>query len=139
MRNMSTEDEILKASHLVAIVVLSSNPKQPSHIVASYLKVNGYKIIPVNPNEKSILEETSYPNLVSITQRVDVIDIFKRSEDVLPIVRNTIRIGTKAVWMQEGITNKEAADIAQRAGLKLIMDRCMLKENQRLEGHTTSK
>ncbi len=134
---MSTEEEILKASRVVAMVGLSSNPERPSHIVASYLRENGYRIIPVNPNEKSILGEPSYSDLASIPERVDVVDIFRRSEDVLPIVQEAIRIGAKAVWMQEGVVNAEAAEIARRAGLKVVMDRCMRKEHQKLQGHTT--
>ena len=134
---MSTEEEVLKYSHVVAMVGLSSNPERPSHIVASYLRENGYRIIPVNPNEKSVLGETSYSNLASISERVDVVDIFRRSEDILPIVQEAIRIGAKAVWMQEGIVNAEAAEIAKRAGLKVVMDRCMRKEHQKLQGQTT--
>jgi predicted CoA-binding protein len=134
---MSTEEEILKTSQIVAVVGLSSNPERPSHIVSSYLRENGYRIIPVNPSEKSVLGETSYPDLASITERVDVVDIFRRSEDVLPIVQEAIRIGANAVWMQEGVVNAEAAEIARRAGLKVVMDRCMSKEHQKLQGHTT--
>ena len=134
---MSTEEEILKASRVVAMVGLSSNPERPSHIVASYLRENGYRIIPVNPNEKSILGETSHSDLASIPERVDVVVIFRRSEDVLPIVQEAIRIGAKAVWMQEEVVNAEAAEIARRVGLKVVMDRCMRKEHQKLQGHTT--
>ena len=127
----------MKASRIVAMVSLSSNQERPSHIVASYLRENGYRVIPVNPNEKSVLGETSYSDLTSIPERVDVVDIFRRSEDVLPIVQEAIRIGAKAVWMQEGVVNAEAAEIARRAGLKVVMDRCMRKEHLKLQGRTT--
>ena len=135
---MSTEKEILEASQIVAVVGLSSNPERPSHIVSSYLRENGYRIIPVNPSEKSVLGETSYPDLASIPERVDVVTIFRRSEDVLPIVQGAIRIGANAVWMQEGVVNAEAAEIARKSGLKVVMDRCMSKEHKKLQGHSTS-
>jgi predicted CoA-binding protein len=132
---MNAIEEILKNSHIVAIVGLSSNPERPSNIVGKYLKENGYKIIPVNPGEKTILGETSYPDLASIPVKVDVVDIFRKPEDVLPIVRDAIRIGAKAVWMQEGIKNEEAAAEAEKAGLKVVMDKCMRKQHLIMTGH----
>ena len=130
---MSIEEEILKNSQIVAVVGASANPERPSNRVASYLKENGYKIIPVNPGEKIILEETSYPDLASIPDEVDVVDIFRKPEDVLPIVREAISIGAKAVWMQEGVINEEAAAEARKAGLQVVMDKCMLKEHSKLK------
>src|SRR3989304_5566897 len=112
---MNTIAEILNNSRTVAIVGLSANPERPSNIVGKYLKEHGYKIIPVNPGEKTVLGETSYPDLAAIPGKVDVVDIFRRSEDVLPFVRQAIAIGAKAVWMQEGISNKEAAAEARKA------------------------
>jgi predicted CoA-binding protein len=132
---MTTVEEILNKSQTVAVVGLSANPERPSHIVASYLKEKGYKIIPVNPGEKTILGETSYPDLTSIPEKVDVVDIFRRSEDVPAIVREAIKTGAKAVWMQEGVTNKEAAAEARKAGLKVVMDKCMRKEHIKLHGN----
>ena len=129
---MSTEEEILSSSRLVAVVGLSPNPDRPSHSVASYLKKNGYKIIPVNPQEKEILGEVCYPDLSSIPEQVDVVDIFRRSEEVPAIVEEAIKIGAKAVWMQEGVINEVAANRAKEAGLSVVMDRCMLKEHQKL-------
>ncbi|MFC1900138.1 CoA-binding protein [Chloroflexota bacterium] len=129
---MSVEEEILKESRVIAVVGLSANPERPSNSVALYLKENGYKIIPVNPNEEVILDETCYPDLSSIPGKVDVVDIFRRSEDVLPIAEEAVKIGTKAVWMQEGVVNEEAKDHAAKAGLKVVMDKCMLKEHQKL-------
>jgi predicted CoA-binding protein len=129
---MGTEEEILKNSHTVAIVGLSSNPERPSYVVGKYLKEHGYKIIPVNPNEKTVLGETSYPGLSSIPDKVDVVDIFRKSEDVPPIVKDAIKTGAKAVWMQEGVNNKEAALEALKAGLKVVVNKCMRKEHEKL-------
>lgn len=131
---MSIVEEILKNSRTMAVVGLSSNPERPSHIVAAYLKEKGYNIIPVNPGEKTVLGETSYPDLISIPGKVDVVDIFRRSEDVLPIVREAIKIGAKAVWMQEGIKNEDAAAAARQAGLKVVMNKCLRKEHIRING-----
>ncbi|MFH1382894.1 MAG: CoA-binding protein [Chloroflexota bacterium] len=136
---MSAEKEILEINHVVAIVGLSSNPERPSYRVGSYLKEHGYKIIPVNPNEKTILQETSYPDLTSIPEPVDVVDIFRRSEDVGPIVEEAIKIKAKVVWMQEGVVNKDAAQRARKAGLKVVMDRCMLKEHTKISRDKSHK
>ena len=129
---MSTEEEVLDASRIIAVVGLSNNPDRPSYRVAGYLKRNGYRIIPVNPKEKIILGEASYPSLDYVPEQVEVVDIFRQSRDVLPIVRDAIKIGAKAIWMQEGVINEEAAALAREAGLKVVMDRCMLKEHQKI-------
>ncbi len=126
------EAKILNEYHNVAVVGLSPNPERPSHGVASYLAEHDYNIIPVNPNAQQVLGKTSYPDLSSIPETVEVVDIFRRSEEVLPIVEEAIKIGAKAVWMQEGITNKEAAAKAREAGLLVVMDKCMFKEHSRL-------
>jgi len=131
---VSIEEEILNSSRVVAVVGLSAKPDRPSYRVASYLKENGYKIIPVNPGIREILGEVCYPDLSSIPEPVDVVNIFRRSEEVPAIVEEAIRIGSKVVWMQEGVTNEEAAVRAREAGLLVVMDRCMLKEHQRLRG-----
>ncbi len=131
---MTAVEDILKNSRTVAMVGLSSNPDRPSNVVAKYLKAHGYKIIPVNPNEKTVLRLKSYPDLSSIPRKVDVVDIFRRSEDVLPIVREAIRIGARAVWMQEGIKNAEAAAEARKAGLKVVQNKCMRKQHIKLFG-----
>jgi len=130
---VSIEEEILNSSRVVAVVGLSAKPDRPSYRVANYLKENGYKIIPVNPGVEEVLGEISYPNLSSVPEPVDVVDIFRRSEEVPPIVEEAIRIGAKVVWMQEGVINEEAAVRAREAGLLVVMDRCMLKEHQRLQ------
>jgi len=129
---VSIEKEILNSSRVVAVVGLSPKPDRPSYGVANYLKENGYKIIPVNPNAREILGEVCYPDLVSIPEPVDVVDIFRRSEEVVSIVEEAIKIGAKAVWMQEGVINEEAAARAERAGLQVVMDRCMLKEHRKI-------
>lgn len=129
---MSIEEDIIKNSRVVAVVGLSANPERPSNIVATYLKSKGYKIIPVNPTEKTILGETSYPDITSIPEKVDVVDIFRRPEDVLPIIQEAIKIGAKAIWMQEGVVNTAASAAAEKAGLKVVMDKCMRKEHMKL-------
>ena len=131
---MSTEEEILKSARVIAVVGLSPEPDRPSYRVASYLKEHGYTIIPVNPQEEEILGERSYPDLSSIPEPVDAVDIFRRSEEVLDIVEQAIRIGAKAVWMQEGVINEAAATRAKEAGLLVVMDKCMLKEHQKWGG-----
>ena len=130
---MGIEAEILESSRVVAIVGLSADPERPSHRVASYLKQHGYRIIPVNPTLKEVLLETSFPSLAGISEPVDVVDIFRRSEDVMPIVEEAIKIGAKVVWMQEGIINREAAAKAEKAGLKVVMDKCMRKELMKIK------
>jgi len=133
---MNAEEKILNFSWVVAMVGLSSKHDRPSYKVANYLKEHGYKIIPVNPMEKELLGGLCYPDLVSIPEPVDVVDIFRRSEDVPPVVEEAIKIGAKAVWMQEGVTNREAAARAREAGLMVVMDKCMRKEHQRLKKRT---
>jgi uncharacterized protein len=128
---MNIEKEILDTCHVVAIVGLSSNLDKASNRVANYLKENGYKIIPVNPGEKLILGETCYPDLESIPEKVDVVNIFRRSEDVFPIVEDAIKIEAKAVWMQEGVIDLDAAKKATEAGLKVVMNKCIKKEHSR--------
>ena len=116
----------------MAVVGLSSNPEKASHRVAAYLKSSGFKVIPVNPKEKEVLGEKAYSDLSSIPEKVDVVDIFRRSEDVLPTVEEAIRIGAGAVWMQLGVVSQEAADKAEEAGLAVVMDACMMREHQDL-------
>jgi predicted CoA-binding protein len=129
---MGTIEEILRNSKTIAIVGLSSDRERPSYEVGKYLKENGYRIIPVNPTEKKVLGRKSYPDLKSVPVKIDVVDIFRRPEHIPPIVREAIEIGAKAVWMQEGIKNPEAAAEARKAGLKVVMNKCMLKEHAKL-------
>jgi predicted CoA-binding protein len=115
---------ILEDSKTIAVVGLSPKPQRPSHQVARYLMEAGYTIIPVNPGQDTILGLPCYPDLRAIPMQVDMVDIFRRPEAVLPIVEDAIAIGAKFIWMQEGIVNKEAAAKAEAAGLIVIMDRC---------------
>ena len=126
------EAKILNEYRTVAIVGVSPKPERPSYVVASYLMEHGYHVIPVNPRAQEILGETSYPDLSSVPEEVEVVDIFRRSEEVMPIVDEAITIGAKAVWMQEGTINEAAAARARDAGLLVIMDKCMRKEHLRL-------
>jgi uncharacterized protein len=121
--------EILKTSHTISVVGLSNRRFRPSYGVAEYLQSVGYRIIPVNPNETEILGEKAYARLEDIPERVDIVDIFRRSEFVPEIVESAIRIGARAVWMQESVIHAEAAERARRAGLFVIMDHCILKEH----------
>jgi len=126
--------ETLTSCKTVAVVGISPKEDRPSYIVASYLKSKGYRILPVRPDGDTILGEKVYPNLMEIPKEieVDVVDIFRRSEDVPPIVDEAIQRGAKVVWMQEGVVHKEAGAKAEKAGLKVVMDCCMKKEYQRL-------
>jgi len=130
--DMEEIEGILKEGRTVAVVGLSPKPDRPSYVVARYLQAQGYRIIPVNPNTQEILGEKAYPTLLSIPEKVDIVDIFRRPEDVPPVVEEAIKIGARVVWMQEGIVNEEAALRAREAGLKVVMDRCLKKEHQRL-------
>ena len=122
---------LLKNARTIAVVGLSSNRMRPSHGVAEYLQRAGYKIIPVNPNETEVLGERAVAHLEDIREKVDIVDIFRRSEFVPEIVESAIAIGAKAVWMQEGVVHEAAAERAGAAGLMVVMDRCMLKEHAR--------
>jgi hypothetical protein len=126
--------KILSDSKSVAVVGISPKEDRPSYIVASYLKSKGYRIIPVRPDGEEILGEKVYHRLSEIPQGigVDVVDIFRRSEDVPPIVEEAILRRAKVVWMQEGVIHQEAGEKAEKAGLKVVMDRCIKKEHQRL-------
>jgi uncharacterized protein len=124
--------EILHSTRTIAVVGLSGKRYRPSYGVAEYLKRAGYRIIPVNPMEKEVLGERSYPDLESIPEPVDMVDIFRRSEHVPAIVESAIRIGAKSVWMQEGVIHEAAAARAEAAGLAVVMDRCILKDHGRL-------
>ena len=129
---MKTVRDILEKSKVIAVVGLSPKPERDSHEVAKYLQDQGYRIVPVNPRADTILGEKSYPDLASIPEKVDVVDIFRRSDDVPPVVDQAIDIGAKAVWMQLGIVNEDAAAKAREAGLGVVMDRCMLVEHRNL-------
>ena len=131
---MSDADEkaitsILKDCRTIAVVGLSSNPARPSFRVASYMQAQGYRVLPVNPNETTVLGEPSFPSLAAVPGAIDLVNIFRKSEEVLPIVDEAIARGAKAIWMQEGVVNEAAAHRAEQAGLLVVMDRCWLKEH----------
>ncbi len=123
---------ILESTRTIASVGLSSNPTKESFGVGSYLIEHGFNLIPVNPTAPEILGRKAYPDLLSIPQKVDVVQVFRPAEDVPPIVEQAIQIGAKVVWMQLGIINHEAARTAQDAGLQVVMDHCMRVEHRRL-------
>ena len=122
---------LLETSRTIAVVGLSSSKMRPSHGVAEYLQRAGYKIIPVNPNETEVLGERAVTRLEDINEKVDIVDIFRRSEFVPEVVESAIAIGAKAVWMQEGVIHEAAAQRASAAGLEVVMDKCILKEHAR--------
>jgi predicted CoA-binding protein len=124
--------ELLASSKTIAVVGLSSKPFRPSFGVSQYLQSAGYRIIPVNPNESLILGEKCYARLEDIPEKIDIVDIFRRSELVPEVVDAAIRIGARAVWMQEGVANEPSAARAQSAGLFVIMDLCIAKELHKL-------
>lgn len=123
--------DILKQYKTIAVVGLSSNPMRPSHGVSEYLQSAGYRIIPVNPNEREVLGEKSCARLEDVPEKIDIVDIFRRPEEVPPVVESAIRIGAKVVWMQLGIANEAAAQKAQAAGLTVVMDACLLVEHKK--------
>ena len=126
--------EIFKNGKTVAVVGISPKEDRPSFRVAAYLQSKGYRIIPVRPDGDTILDEKVYPNLMEIPKEIeiDVVDIFRKSEEVPPIVEEAIRRGAKIIWMQEGVIHQKAGEEAERAGLKVVMDRCIKKEHQRV-------
>ncbi|HVG03003.1 MAG TPA: CoA-binding protein [Nitrospira sp.] len=121
----------LRDCRTIAVVGLSSNPARPSYRVAAYMQQQGKVIIPVNPNEISVLGEMAYPSLPAVPGPIDLVNVFRRSEEVGPIVDDAIRIKAKAVWLQEGVIDENAATRARQAGLHVVMDRCWLKEHVR--------
>jgi predicted CoA-binding protein len=124
--------ELLTTARVIAVVGLSGRKHRPSFGVSEYMQRAGYRIIPINPNESLILGEKSYASLDDVPEKIDIVDIFRRSEFVPEIVEQAIRVGAGAIWMQEGVIHEEAAARAQAAGLTVVMDRCILKEHQRL-------
>jgi uncharacterized protein len=126
--------QILKTIRIVASVGVSSSDEKPSYWIFNYLKLHGYQMIPVNPTVSEILGQKTYPDLRSIPQKIDVVQVFRKPEDVPPVVDLAIEVGAKIVWMQKGIINADAARKAEAAGLKVVMDRCMMETHQRLLG-----
>ena len=127
-----TIPDLLRNSHTIAVVGLSGKRFRPSYGVSEYMQSAGYRIIPVNPNERQVLGETSYATLDEVPGAVDIVNIFRRSEYVPEIVEAAIRRGVRAIWMQEGVVHEAAAERARQAGLEVVMDRCILKEHRRM-------
>jgi predicted CoA-binding protein len=125
---------ILDRYRRIAMVGLSSNPFRPSHFAAIYLLSEGYDVVPVNPREPQVLGRKSYPNLAAIPGQVEVVDIFREPAAVPAIVEESIAVGAKVIWMQLGVIHEEAAERAHRAGLEVVMDRCMKIEHARFFG-----
>jgi predicted CoA-binding protein len=125
-----TIQRILKECRTIAVVGLSSNPIRPSYGVAGYMKQQGYRVIPINPHEINVLGEQAYPSLAAVPEKVDLVDVFRRSEEAGVVVDEAILIGAKAIWLQEGVIDEAAAQRAQQAGLLVVMDRCWLKEHR---------
>lgn len=123
---------VLGTARSVAVVGLSPDPNRPSHGVASYLKQQGYRIIPVNPTVTEVLGERSFPDLRAVGQPVDVVDVFRRPEHVPALVEEAIAIGARVLWLQDGVVHEQAACRAREAGMTVVMDRCMKREHMRL-------
>jgi len=130
--NDSELKRLLQNTRTIAVVGLSEKPDRPSHHVAAYLQSVGFRIIPVNPSVLSILGERSYPTLYDIPEPVDMVDVFRRSDAVPAIAQEAIAIGAKSLWLQEGVIHEEAAAMAKAAGLQVVMDRCILKEHEKV-------
>ena len=124
--------DILNHYNTIAVVGVSSKMEKASNMVARYLKANGYTMIPVNPNYDEVLGEKCYPDLKSIPVHVDIVDIFRKPEDVPPIVNDAIKIGADVIWMQQGIVHNESADKARDRGLKVVMNKCIKVEHATL-------
>jgi len=122
--------DLLKRSKTIAVVGLSNSPLRPSHGVSAYMQTHGYRIIPVNPNIKGALGEKAYPSLLDVAEKIDIVNIFRRSEFVGETVDQAIQLKVPAIWMQEQVINEAAAEKARKAGIFVVMDRCILKEHK---------
>ena len=132
MNSPETIRRIFEECRTIAVVGLSSKTNRPSNGVAGYIRSKGYKVIAVNPNETEVFGERAYPDLASVPETIDLVDIFRRSEEAGKAVDEAIAVGAKAVWMQEGVVDRAAAQRAADAGMMVVMDRCWLKEHRRL-------
>lgn len=127
-------DEQLRESKTIAVVGLSDNPERISYRVAQYLQGQGYRIIPVNPVIASVLGETSYPDLKSVPEPIDMVDVFRRSELVAPVVDEAIEVGVRYIWMQDGVMDETAAAKAEAAGIPVVMNDCTLRQHKQRFG-----
>lgn len=128
--NSDSIAELLKRSKTIAVVGLSDNPFRPSHGVSAYMQSQGYRIIPVNPKIESALGEKAYASLLNVGEKIDIVNIFRRPEFVEEVVDQAIQLKVPAVWMQEEVIHEKAADKARKAGILVVMDRCILKEHR---------
>ena len=124
---------ILEECRTIAVVGLSSDPSRASNSVSGYMRRQGYRVIPVNPNETSVFGEKSYPDLFAVPEKIDLVDVFRRPNEAGKAVDEAIAVGAKAVWLQEGVIDSAAAQRAVEAGLMVVMDRCWLKEHIRAQ------
>ena len=133
-RDSHTDDDIKQIFKLknIAVVGMSKNSEKAAHYVPRYLSENGYNIIPVNPTADIILDKKCFSNLSDVNEQIDVVDVFRPSEDVLPVIEEAIKKNPKVIWLQEGIHNQEAEELARKKGIKVVFNRCMLAEHQRL-------
>jgi predicted CoA-binding protein len=132
--DIPTLRRILKENHTIAVVGLSANWYRPSFFAAKYLQEHGYRIIPVTPTYDEILGEKCYPDLDAVPARIDVVDCFRKAEDIPPLAQKAVEIGAKVLWMQLGVMNEDARQIALAGGLDVVQDRCMKIEHARLFG-----
>ena len=131
INNPEAIERILIESKVIAVVGLSSDPSRPSYGVSKYMQSQGYRIIPINPNETQVLGEKAYARLEDVPEKIDIVDIFRRSDEAGLHVDEAIRVGARAVWLQEGVIDYDAAGRALEAGLDVVMDRCILKDHMR--------
>jgi len=133
-RDSHTDEEIKQIFSLknVAVIGMSKNQEKAAHYVPKYLSQNGYNIIPVNPTTDKILEKKCYSSIEDVHESIDIVDVFRPSDQVLPVVQEAIKKKPKVIWLQEGIHNAEAEDLARKEGIKVVFNRCMLAEHQRL-------
>ena len=134
MDDINALRRILREAKVIAVVGLSADWFRPSFFAAKYMQEHGYRVIPVNPKYAEILGEKCYPSLPDIPQPVDIVDVFRKTADVMPIAEDAIKIGAKVLWQQLGVRNEEAAAKARAAGLQTVMDRCVKIEHGRLFG-----
>ncbi len=129
-----SDDEIKEIFSLknVAVVGMSKNPDKAAHYVPKYLSEQGYNIIPINPIRNEILNKKSYQSVLEVDQPIDIVDVFRPSDQVLPVVEEAIKMKPKVIWLQQGIHNEEAEELARKEGIKVVFNRCMLAEHQRL-------
>ena len=131
---MNSIEEIKKIFQMktIAVVGMSPKPERPSHYVAMYMKEQGYNIIPINPGHNEIAGMQSFPSLLDIPQTIDVVDVFRRSEYVLPIAESAVTVGAKALWLQDGVINENGSALAQKAGLLVVVSDCMLRRHRQI-------